>query len=321
MKKILIISYFFPPCELTASQRPYGWARHLKSNGYNPLIITRSWDYQVSSPKDVGKSSINKDVKIKKNNNFQVHYTPFKSSLRDYFFNKWPEIKTIRKLLTFLELILQNYFLFFSPYYNIYRESKRIIKAEKITKIIITGNPFALFFIGYKLKKKNNDIKWIADYRDDWSTSNLETNYSFFWRLIKRIENRSEKKWVGTAEFTTTISKHYANKISSFTGVKSHVILNGFDYENNKLGPNKYSIKEFIITYNGSLYQTQKIEPFAEVVKKLIHNYKDTIKIVLKFPGLAFDISQEQRIKSIFKEVISNVIITKRIPRREVLRS
>lgn len=320
MKKVLIISYFFPPCELTASQRPYGWAKHLKSLGYNPFIITRAWDHQVILPKDVGKSSLNKDVKIKKARDYQVHYTSFKSSLRDYLLHKHPKLKTIRKLLTFFELILQNFFLFITPYYKIYKESKRVIKEEKITKIIITGNPFNLFYIGYKLKKYNNEINWIADYRDDWTTSNLNFNHSLIWRLIKRLDTISEKKWVGSAEFITTVSQHYANKISNFIGLKSHVILNGFDDAYSQTPSKIPSKKEFIITYNGSLYPTQKIEPFAEVIKKIIIEYNNRIKIVLKFPGLAFDLSQEKRIKKIFKDVIKNINITKRIPRSEVLR-
>ena len=41
MKKILIISYFFPPCNLTASQRVSSWAKYLNKSGYYFLDIPK----------------------------------------------------------------------------------------------------------------------------------------------------------------------------------------------------------------------------------------------------------------------------------------
>ncbi|MFM7666825.1 MAG: glycosyl transferase family 1, partial [Bacteroidota bacterium] len=43
MKKVLIISYFFPPCNLTASNRIAGWKKHLPEFGIYPIIVTRNW--------------------------------------------------------------------------------------------------------------------------------------------------------------------------------------------------------------------------------------------------------------------------------------
>ena len=45
-KKVLILSYFFPPCNLPASQRSYGWATQLHEYGYHPIIITRNWSLE-----------------------------------------------------------------------------------------------------------------------------------------------------------------------------------------------------------------------------------------------------------------------------------
>ena len=53
MKKILIISYFFPPCNLTPSQRTISWARLLHKHGYYPIVITRRWDTKINSAKQI----------------------------------------------------------------------------------------------------------------------------------------------------------------------------------------------------------------------------------------------------------------------------
>ena len=57
MKKVIVLSYFFTPCNLTASQRALGWAKYLKEFGYYPIIITRNWDLPIGKPEDAGISS------------------------------------------------------------------------------------------------------------------------------------------------------------------------------------------------------------------------------------------------------------------------
>ena len=57
MEKVLIISYFFPPCNLTASRRALNWAQNLREFGYDPIVITRKWDHEIKNPSDLGKDS------------------------------------------------------------------------------------------------------------------------------------------------------------------------------------------------------------------------------------------------------------------------
>ena len=56
MKKILIISYFFPPCNLTAAQRVYSLAKYLSKYGFYPTIVTRRWDHSIGKLKDCDNS-------------------------------------------------------------------------------------------------------------------------------------------------------------------------------------------------------------------------------------------------------------------------
>ena len=50
--------------------------------------------------------------------------------------------------------------------------SKKILQKEKFEHLIISGNPFNLFKFGFLLHKKFK-IPWTADYRDAWSTSEI----------------------------------------------------------------------------------------------------------------------------------------------------
>ena len=87
-KKVLIISYFFPPCNLTASQRTYNWGKYFKEFGYDPIIITRKWDYPINTPSDIGKSSRSMDIEVLVNEKYKVYNMPYKSSLKDRIFEK-----------------------------------------------------------------------------------------------------------------------------------------------------------------------------------------------------------------------------------------
>ena len=43
MKRVLIISYFFPPGNFAGSYRIKAWADQLQKFGYYPIVVTRHW--------------------------------------------------------------------------------------------------------------------------------------------------------------------------------------------------------------------------------------------------------------------------------------
>ena len=319
MKKVLIISYFFPPCNLTASQRAYNWAKYFKEFGYDPIVITRKWDTTIKVPSDMGVSSNSSEIEEEVNEQFRVIYMPFKGSLRDRLFIKNPSWNKLRKVLTLKELYRQNFSIKALPYDNIYDKAEEIISKENIQKVIITGNPFACFHFGYALKKKFSSINWIADYRDDWTTTELVTREKGIDGELFKLEQKSEKKWVGSASLITTVSEHYVNKISCFTGVKGYELINGFGEELEGLLAENVDKDCFEITYNGSLYASQNIEPFLAAVKKVMQHFEGKIHVHLNFPGLLFDKVQAERIQSQMQGFEGNLTITPRIPREEVI--
>lgn len=317
MKKILIISYFFPPCNLTAAQRAYGWAKHLKQFGYYPIIITRSWEHKIESPEDVLRAS-GKSIHHIKEDDYEVYYMPYYPGLRDRLFVKLKNspLQVISKLLTFWNLMSESFTTKFIPHRNLMVQAEKIINSENINKMVISANPFDQFFFGYELNKRTG-IKWIADYRDDWSTSELERSSSPIMKIIDRLHCKNEKKWVGTASMITSISPYYTQKISDFTGVKGKTILNG--YELPELPDVTPDPNKFTITYNGSLYSSQPIEPFLKAIREIIKEGESSLPIHLNFPGLAFDHTQAKRVAAYFEGIEDHLTITKRIPRNEVL--
>ncbi len=320
MKKVIILSYFFTPCNLTASQRALGWAKYLKEFGYYPIVITRNWDIPIEKPSDTGKSS-GKSIVHEKHDNYEVFYLPYKSSLRDRLYvnsSNSTVLSLIRKTLTFWEMFLNNFTTKVLPYYNFYKFSKKYLSENKdINHLIITASPFPLFRMGYLLNKKYG-IKWLADYRDDWATNEVRI-YSKLEKFLNVFERNSERKWVGSASAISSISNHYTNKISSFTSQKGKTLLNGF-FEEDFSNIENVTFDNFTIIYNGTLYDSQPVEIFLSAFKLFINQHssnKKNIKFI--FAGTAYDKNQVRRITDFSSSFIDNIEITERKPRREIL--
>jgi glycosyltransferase involved in cell wall biosynthesis len=322
LKKVLILSYFFPPCNLTASQRAFGWAKFLNEFGYYPVVVTRKWENEINSSVDVFKSTSD-GVEVEKHEGYEVHYLPYTATFRDRILQDSKATFSqvlIRKLLTFIELISQNYTNYVVPFRNIKEYSDDLISREKsFHSIIVTANPFVMFKFGHELSKKYR-LPWVADYRDDWSTSEINKSRFVFDKIVSWVESKSEKKWLRNVSFFTTISHHYRNKISLYTGKRGEVILNGFFEEDYQDVTRQNDLDEFSVVYNGTLYGSQKIELFIAAFKMFVDNNKELkIPIKLKFIGLAFDPIQTMRVKKLIIGYEKNVEITSRISREEVI--
>ena len=313
MKKVLIISYFFPPCNLTASNRIAGWEKHLPEFGFYPIIVTRNWiGSELTAEERLMDSG--SELRVEKKYHSEVHYLPYLASLRDKLFRKAGNNSVYRllsKFLTFVGVFLQPLCIRAIPYNNLYFHAKRLLKENSdISTVLISGNPFEQFYFGYKLKKAFPRISWIADYRDDWTTSEVvKVPFRSFHRYF-------EKKWVGTASCFTTISPFYQKKISALVGIPGHVIYNGFS-EIIEL-KEKSNLDEFVISYNGTLYEKQEIEIFLEGFKMFIDT-KPKLTVKLKFPGILIDKTQANRVAKYLKGYEKHYEMTNRLPKEQII--
>jgi hypothetical protein len=48
MEKILIISYFFKPCNMTAANRTTYWSENFYRYNLYPIVITRKWEKEIN---------------------------------------------------------------------------------------------------------------------------------------------------------------------------------------------------------------------------------------------------------------------------------
>lgn len=321
LKKIIIISYFFPPCNLTAAQRASSWARYLHRFGYYPVVITRNWEHHISTPDDMHHAS-GSEMIHEKQDGYEIYYVPFKGNLRDRIYARYGKNKFnfLRKLLSFIELLSHHFVNKMIPFHEMHSFADELLKKDKEFKaLVVTGNPFEIFRFGYLLHLKYQ-IPWIADYRDDWNTSDVNESRGRADALLRNLEKRSEKKYMATASLITSVSPHYVQKISSFVHRPGEVLLNGFFEDDYRGFENIPLNQDFTIIYNGMLYPSQQIEVFLQAFKKLIDSNPEHKKVIkLKFPGIMFLKDQAQRVKNLMKGYEDHMELMERLPREEVI--
>lgn len=266
-RKILIISYFFPPCNLVGAQRTFSWYTHFAKFGLYPVVITRHWNHEVKTLADASLPDQSK-LKIEKHDWGEVHYLPYKGSIRDRFMLKnGNKFGLLRKMLTLFEIIGLHLSFSLNPYRFFYLYIKKLCeKGEQFDLAIVSANPYPTFAVGYYLKRRLN-IPWIADYRDDWTTNTLVDRKGFIKKIIHALEKKSELKWLSNAIFFTSVTQIYTNKIASVTGKKGYLILNGFnDVYCSSMPVSKNPI---LLFFAGTVYNNQNFDILAEGIKKI----------------------------------------------------
>ena len=220
-KTILIFAYFFPPCGMTAAHRPLSWVKYFPKFGYYPIVITRNWDVEIKSQLDLSKPS-GKDLKIDKYDTHEVHYIPFKGNIRDRLYVKHGDnkYKILRKILSLLILFIDRLYFKLSEFSAFYEYSKEITSKVKIDAVLVTAQPYLMHRLGYKLKKRFPNIKWVADYRDAWTTSEINiVNKGKLFTFLGKIDRKLERKWLSNADFITSVSFPLAERISKIFNV------------------------------------------------------------------------------------------------------
>lgn len=314
---VIILSYFFPPCNLTPSERIYSWAKYLKNGNYYPIIITRNWDRPVrNSTTDVFQSS-GSEVVVKKYTDYEVHYLPYRANWKDKLFLRtvggpWYPLYLAA---AFVFNFMKYNWLRINPTYSFVAYTRKIIQQfPGCRKMVVTGGPFELFGYAYEISKKEK-IFWLADYRDDWTTTDLISKHPFKL-FLNKLEQPFEQKWLKRCEAFTTVSSFYNDKISQFIKKPGLVMTNGYLPENYQ---KSYPLnEEFTITYVGSIYASQPIERFLQAAKTFIIQ-NPGCRFRVNFIGIKDEAPILQRIINQIGGVESHFHFTSRIPKQEAI--
>jgi hypothetical protein len=233
-KKILIITYYWPPAGGPGVQRWLKFVKYLPDFGVQPIVyIPENPTYPIIDENLV--QEVSEYVIILKQKIFEPYQLAFFLSK-----NKTKKMNSgiipNQKKQSFLDKtflwIRGNLFI---PDARVFWVKPSVAFLEKyiiennIDTIITSGPPHSLHLIGLELKQKLN-LKWFADFRDPWTTIGYHKSLrlsSFAAKKHKALEHQV----LNTADTIIVTSKTTKTEFEAITSKPIAVITNGYDTE------------------------------------------------------------------------------------------
>jgi len=288
-KRVLIITYYWPPAGGPGVQRWLKFSKYLPTEGITPVILTvdpSKAEYpirDITLEKDVSPETCVYTTPCQGLYDLYKKFTKSGTAPYSGFVNENnPNLK--QKIARFIR---GNFFLpdarrGWNKY--AYRKAKTLIQEFNIQTIITTGPPMSTHLIGLKLKQ-HFPVKWIADFRDPW-TDIYYYNELYPTAIAKSIDRRFERQVLEQSDLVFSanfIQEKLARKSPKIDTQKIVMLTNGYDDEDfQQITPRK---PHFTITYAGTLASSYPIQTFVEAVAELAKQQK----IVLQFVGRISD--------------------------------
>ena len=291
LKKVLIITYYWPPSGGAGVQRTLHFAKYLGDYNCIPYVLTVDPAYASYPVKDESLLSlVSENLNISNTKSFEalnilsvvagkdkVPYGGFTNQKKSSFFQD------------VLKWIRGNFFI---PDARIgwvkyaTKKAAELIREHQIDCILISSPPHSSQLIGLKLKKDFPHLKWIADLRDPWTDiyyykELLHTNWA------KEKDLALEKKVLERADSILVVSNYikytFAEKSLKINVDKIHVLPNGFD-ESDFAKEEIKSEDKFYITYVGTIADSYKPTVFFETLAMVIKQ-NNIEHLVFRFVG------------------------------------
>jgi glycosyltransferase involved in cell wall biosynthesis len=285
VKKVLIITYYWPPSGGSGVQRWLKFVKYLREFGIEPIVLTIDPHFATFPNYDY---SLLKEIP----EGIEIHTTQARSPFELYKKVRKKDApqagfsgeKTSGLVDKAMRFIRGNFFI---PDARIgwnkfaIEKAKEIIQQNKIDSIITSSPPHSTQLIGLELKRMFN-LNWLADLRDPW-TEIYYNKELFRTSLAKKKDYKLEQLCLKNADKIVVVSedikRHFGANRKEILD-KINVIPNGFDEADflevkSKLeGENLISknITNKVISYVGNLGEQYPVEGFLEAFSEIVKN-------------------------------------------------
>jgi len=274
-KKLLIITYYWPPAGGPGVQRWLKFVKYLPDFNVQPIVyIPENPTYPII---DRGlESEVSEKAVILKHKIFEPY------GLASFFGkNKTKKISSgiipNQKKQSFLEKTLlwvrgnifipDARFLWVKPSV---KYLKKYLQENNIDTVVTSGPPHSLHLIGLQLKQELG-VTWLADFRDPWTT----IGYHKALKLSSYAEKKHkalEHKVLNTADTIIVTSKTTKAEFEAITSQPITVITNGYDVEQVTKQPLD---EKFTVAHIGSFLSERNPRILWKALKELTKENQD----------------------------------------------
>lgn len=235
MKRVLVITYYWPPSGGSGVQRWVKFARYLPAEGWQPVIYTPS-NPELTSVDETLAAEVPSDVEVIRRP-IREPYTLYrrvmgKGSSTDMKTLVTPISSTGRaSFKQRLSLFIRGNFFVPDPRVGWVRPSVRFLsdylKDHPVDVIVTTGPPQSVHLIGQRLARKTG-LPWIPDFRDPWTKMYYLKHLGMTRCTWKRLY-RMEQSVLDDATKVLTVTPIVQEEYQARTKTPVAMITNGFD--------------------------------------------------------------------------------------------
>ncbi len=288
LRKVLVITYYWPPSGGAGVQRWLKFVKYLREYGWEPVIYTPenpeapATDYSLEKDIPAGISILKRSITepyaaykrfigMKPGEKVNAGFLQEKKKpglaegisvwLRGNFFIPDARRFWIRPSVKFL---------------------KEYLKTNPVDAIVSTGPPHSMHLIAMQLHEKTG-IPWLADFRDPWTGIDFYHQLKLT-RLADKRHHSLEKKVLESATAVTVVSKQMLNEFNGIVKRSYNVVTNGFDEVDFSLISTALLDNKFTIAHIGSINASRNPEKLWKVLSRMVKERKgfsDVLQIKL----------------------------------------
>jgi len=320
MKKVLIITYYWPPTGGGGVMRWLKMSKFLPELGWQPIIYTpENPDPSVTDEsllKEIHPEIIEIKTPIWEPYDFYRKLTGKKSGSK--FKAGYISEASVGACKSRLSVFIRGNFLIPDPRKFWIKPSvkylTKYLHVNPVDLIISTGPPHSMHLIALGLKEKF-DIPWIADFRDPWTDIDFYHKLKLT-RLADKKHRKLEKRVLLTADHVVTVSPGCATDLERIAQKKIEVINNGYD-------PTDYDFeipqldKTFLVSHFGAFNRDRNPSALWKAMNELSQtepDFKSLLRILLIGQTDTLIIDDIKK-----NNLAENLILTEHLPHKEGL--
>ncbi|MCA0133487.1 glycosyltransferase [Winogradskyella alexanderae] len=307
-KKVLIITYYWPPAGGPGVQRWLKFVKYLPEFDIEPIVYCpENPNYPIIDNSLL--DTVSKKIKVLKQpikEPYRLARLFSKKSTNKISSGVIPKAKK-QSIIERLLLYIRGNFFIPDARKNWVKPSieflDKYISENKIDCVVTTGPPHSLHLIGLGLKERL-DLKWLADFRDPWTNIGYHKALKLTQKA-KAKHQKLEKEVLNKADKLIVTSNNTKNEFLLKTTTPISVITNGYDHHNI---PKQTKYINFTLSHIGSLLSERNPIILWKVLSELVtENLSFAKSLQLNLIGVVSD-DVIQSIKAHKLEPFLNVV-------------
>ena len=295
MKRLLIVTYYFPPAGGVAVQRVLKFVKYLRDFNVEPVVLTVS---NGAYPKldHALEAEVPEGVAVYRTASLDPFgvYAKLTGKRRTEAIPAG-SVGAATGLSRLARWLRANIFI---PDARVgwvpfaVREALRLHAEYPFDAVFTSGPPHSSHLIGRALKRRAH-LPWVADFRDLWTGINYAQELPItLW--AHALTSRLEQSVLQEADQVVTVSPSWAKELERIGGCPVEVIHNGYDeddfqevWQDSRLAPDY-----FILAYVGSLYASRNPVALWKTLADL-RNAGELVRLRLRLIGSVDDVVRQ----------------------------